>query len=142
MFSKSCEYAIRSVIFLAEAPDNHLNSLAVIAAEIDSPVAYTAKILQQLSSVKIISSTKGKSGGYYIEKKKLNKILLSQIVDAIDGDSIYTGCALGLKECSNINPCPLHEKFKRIRAELRMMLETTSLQTLLDGIKNGKATLK
>lgn len=141
MFSKSCEYAIRAVIFLAEIPDNQHISLGLIAAEIDSPVAYTAKILQKLSNVKIISSAKGKSGGYYIEKKKLNKILLSKIVDAIDGDSIYTGCALGLKECSNINPCPLHEKFKRIRAELRIMLETTSLQTLLDGIKNGKATL-
>jgi Rrf2 family protein len=142
MFSKSCEYAIRAVIFLAEAPDNQLTSLGVIAAEIGSPIAYTAKILQKLSNEKIITSTKGKSGGYHIDKKKTNKILLSHIVDAIDGDTIYTSCALGLKACSNTNPCPLHDKFKIIRNDLKIMLETTSLKNLLDGLNSGKAILK
>ena len=70
---------------------------------------------------------------------KITKV--SEIVFAIDGDSIYNGCGLGLSECSNVQPCPMHNKFVKIRGELKIMLETTTIYDLAIGLKSGESIL-
>ena len=68
--------------------------------------------------------------------------MLSQVVAAIDGDNIYTGCGLGLSECSETEPCPVHDKFAKIRNELRFMLENTGIEELAAGTMEGLSCLK
>jgi len=143
MFSKACEYGIKATLFIAQQSMNDERvSLKSIANAIDSPAAFTAKILQLLAKNDIISSIKGPHGGFEIQKKRLEKIKLSQIVLAIDGDSIYRGCGLGLKECNAKKPCPVHNKFVLIRSELKSMIETTSVLELATGLKTGLTFLK
>ena len=143
MFSKACEYGIRASIFIAKnSIEGRRVSPKEISKEIDSPQAFTAKILQDLVKHKIIKSIQGAYGGFEIDKDLIATIKLSQIVEAIDGNSIYLSCGLGLKECSEDHPCPMHEKFKSIRNGLRDMLENTNLDELARGIKNGEAFLK
>ncbi len=143
MFSKACEYGIRAVIHIAVRSNNNTRtSLKDISKEIHSPEAFTAKILQQLAKNDIIDSIKGPNGGFEIEKKKMTKIKLSHIVLALDGDSIFKGCGLGLKDCSEVHPCPVHHKFKKIRNELKQMLENTSVHELSLGLKDGLTFLK
>ena len=143
MFSKACEYGIRASIYIAgQSHKDKRVSLKDIAKEIGSPVAFTAKILQELSKNKIIDSVKGPSGGFQIEQKRIHKIKLSHIVLAIDGDSIYKGCGLGLKECSEKVPCPVHNQFKAIRNNIISMLENTNLSDLSLGLKDGSTFLK
>jgi Rrf2 family iron-sulfur cluster assembly transcriptional regulator len=138
MFSKACEYAIRATIYIAMQSSQNLRvGLKDISKEIDSPEPFTAKILQQLSKNNIIESIKGPHGGFQIDKNDMSKIKLSQIVLAIDGDSIYKGCGLGFKECSEKQPCPVHDKFKIIRDELKDMLENTTVLELSLGLKKG-----
>ena len=143
MFSKACEYGIRASIYIADQSmmDRRV-SLKDIAEEIDSPVAFTAKILQQLTKHSIIDSLKGPTGGFEIEKQKIASTKLSEIVFAIDGDDIYTGCGLGLDECNEQRPCPLHDDFKKVREDLKRMLENTSLKELAEKIEVGHAYLK
>ncbi len=143
MFSKACEYGIKASIFIAlKSYQETRVSLKDIAAEINSPEAFTAKILQKLARKHIISSTKGAAGGFEIEKSKISTVKLAQIVDAIDGDSIYNGCGLGLSTCDENHPCPVHDKFLDVREELRRMLETTNLEELALGLKSGVTYLK
>lgn len=143
MFSKACEYGIRASIYIADQSykDKRV-SLKDIAGQIGSPEAFTAKILQQLSRNNIISSVKGPNGGFEIEKKKISKVKLSHIVLAIDGDAIYKGCGLGLKECSEKVPCPVHNQFKAIRNSIISMLDNTNLLELALGLKQGLTFLK
>ncbi|WP_431135194.1 RrF2 family transcriptional regulator [Psychroserpens mesophilus] len=143
MFSKACEYGIRASIFIAKnSREGRRVSPKEISKEIDSPQAFTAKILQDLVRHKIIKSVQGAYGGFEIDKEVIATIKLSQIVEAIDGNDIYLGCGLGLRECNEDHPCPMHDKFKSIRNGLRHMLETTNLEELSTGIKNGDAFLK
>jgi Rrf2 family transcriptional regulator, iron-sulfur cluster assembly transcription factor len=138
MFSKTCEYAIRATIYIAEQSNlDKRVGLKDIAKAIGSPEAFTAKILQQLSKDQIIDSVKGPSGGFSIDKKKLKILKLSKVVEAIDGDSIFKGCALGFKECSERKPCPVHNKFKLVREDLRKMLEDTSVLELTLNLEKG-----
>ena len=143
MFSKACEYGIRATIYIATQSYEHKRvSLKDIAKKIGSPEAFTAKILQQLVRSNIIDSVKGPSGGFDIEVKKLHKINLGQVVTSIDGDALFTECGLGLKECSSLKPCPVHDQFKKIREDLKEMLGNTNLYDLSLGQKEGLSFLK
>ena len=143
MFSKACEYGIRACIYIAEQSQlDRKVGLKEVADAIESPEAYTSKILQLLSRNKIINSGKGPHGGFSMDKNELNCIKLSSIVEVIDGDDIYTGCGLGLSKCNEEMPCPLHEQFKLIREELKMMLEKTTVKALADDLEKGITFLK
>ena len=143
MFSKACEYGIKAAIFIAtKSYEGKRVSPKEISAEIDSPQAFTAKILQALVKHNIVNSVKGAYGGFEIDKKEIINVKLSQIVNAIDGDSIYSGCGLGLEKCDENHPCPVHEKFKGLRDELKHMLEKTNLEELALDIKSGASFLK
>lgn len=143
MFSKACEYGIRASIYIAEHSllDRKV-SLKEVAHAIESPAAYTSKILQLLSRNNIVKSDKGPTGGFSIEIHNLNHIKLSTIVLAIDGDDIYIGCGLGLSICNEKQPCPVHNQFKAIRDELKKMLENTSLKSLAEDFDKGLTFLK
>lgn len=143
MFSKSCEYGIKATAFIAmEGAKNNRVSLKAIAKAIDSPVAFTAKILQLLAKTGIITSVQGAAGGFEVDQSKMDSITLSQIVAAIDGDNIYKGCGLGLKACNANKPCPVHDKFVIIREELKNMLESTTVRDLALSLKDGLTYLK
>lgn len=143
MFSKACEYGIRATLYIAQKSlEMERVSLKDISSEIDSPEAFTAKILQQLVKNKIVISIKGPTGGFEIDPVQLEAVKLNQIVDAIDGDAIYVGCGLGLKECNENRPCPVHDKFKKIRDDLKSMLEHTSIYELATSLKGGVTYLK
>src|SRR6187402_3803210 len=143
MFSKTCEYGIRATIFIAsESHQNKRVGLKDIAKKIDSPEAFTAKILQILSKDNIINSIKGVGGGFEIPRETMKDIKLAQIVNALEGDRVFTGCGLGLSNCSDDHPCPMHEKFKSIRNELAFMLENTNLEELAMGIKTSDTFLR
>lgn len=143
MFSKTCEYGIRAVIYIAsESYQDNRVGLKDIAQKIDSPEAFTAKILQILARNQIINSVKGVGGGFEIPKETLSQIKLVEIVLAIDGDIVFTRCGLGLSNCSEDHPCPAHEKFKTIRNELAFMLENTTLEELAQGVKLGNTFLR
>ncbi len=60
---------------------------------------------------------------------------LADVVVAIDGNKIFNGCGLGLDECSEVRPCPLHFEFKRIRKDLYALLSTTKLGELQDSLE-------
>ncbi len=135
MFSKTCEYAIRAVIFIArESKGDKRVSVKEISEGIDSPVHFIAKILQELSKRGIIQSLKGPTGGFFMDGTSLNHTL-ADVVVAIDGNKIFNGCGLGLDECSEVRPCPLHFEFKRIRKDLYALLSTTKLGELQDSLE-------
>lgn len=64
------------------------------------------------------------------------------LVKAIDGDNIYNGCGLGLKECNSKHPCPVHDHFVSIRDDLKKMLSSTTLSQLINDLENGYTVLK
>ena len=72
MFSKTCEYAIRALIFIAQkSKDRSRISIKDISSGIDSPEYFIAKILQDLSRKGFVQSAKGPNGGFYMEGKNL-----------------------------------------------------------------------
>ncbi len=127
MFSKTCEYAIRAVLFIAQkTSEGDKVGIREIAKGIDSPEHFIAKILQDLSRKGVIQSQKGPAGGFFLDKSSLNATP-ADVVRIVDGDKIFSGCALGLKQCSESKPCPLHHDFKKIRDNISKVLQASRL---------------
>lgn len=133
MFSKSCEYGLRSVLYIAQQSGLGTKvGVKDISEAINSPEAFTGKILQKLVKSDIITSVKGRWGGFTIDEKLAKNTSISKVVKAIDGNDVYTGCGLGLKKCDAQNPCPLHDRFLTIRNDLKQMLEENTVYDLVD----------
>ncbi|HKG06427.1 MAG TPA: Rrf2 family transcriptional regulator [Pedobacter sp.] len=142
IFSKTCEYAIRAVFFIAQCSSNGTRvGIKEISAGIGSPEFFLAKILQDLSRKGLISSIKGPNGGFYLSELDARRPL-SEIVEAVDGEGLFKGCALGLTQCSEINPCPLHEEFKDIRSKIHLMLKNTTINNFNEELLRGMLSLK
>ncbi|MCA4782207.1 Rrf2 family transcriptional regulator [Empedobacter stercoris] len=142
MLSKTCEYAIRAVIYIAQqTKDGNRVGIKDVAKGIDSPEYFIAKILQEMVRKNLLQSTKGPNGGFHLDEKDM-KNSLAVIVRHFDGDKIFSGCALGLKRCSEKNPCPLHQQFKEIRNTLKHLLETTTINQLVEKLDSQEVFLK
>ncbi|MPR31888.1 RrF2 family transcriptional regulator [Salmonirosea aquatica] len=141
-FSKTCEYALRAVFFIAQKSEHGRKvGIREIAAGIDSPEPFIAKILQDLSKRGLIQSAKGPTGGFYTDAETRNNTL-ADIVSAVDGDRLFTGCGLGLQECSAIKPCPVHAEFAQIRDRLSVMLHSTTITHFNEELNLGLSYIK
>lgn len=142
MLSKTCEYALRAMIYIAKrSKDGAMVNIKEISENIDSPELFAAKILQDLSRRGFLQSSKGRYGGFYISDKEAERSL-ADIVRAIDGDKMFTGCGLGVEFCSEANPCPIHDEYKAAREELYNIYGKTTLSQFRTSLCDEKVLLK
>ena len=108
MLSNACKYAIRSILYLSLYSDK-TNKIGVkkIADELETPQPFLGKLLQQLTKSKLVTSTKGPNGGFYLSEEN-QKNSIWDIVENIDGSHKFNQCFLGLSKCEDKNPCPVH----------------------------------
>lgn len=142
MFSQAAKYAIKSVIYVwTQSLEDKKVGAKEIGAAIDAPEAFTAKILQTLVKAKIIGSQKGPNGGFYADESH-TKITLKDVVKAIDGDQLFSGCSLGLPRCSEKTPCPLHFEVVAARKQIDHMLTSKSLKLMAVEVIKGNSNLR
>jgi Rrf2 family transcriptional regulator, iron-sulfur cluster assembly transcription factor len=135
-FSKSCEYALRATMYLAKAKENERIGIKVIAKALNLPPDYLNKVMQQLVKSDLVSSVKGRNGGFYLTQNERN-IPLIKIVHAIDGEVIFRKCGLGIDNCSSKKPCPLHNDIKAYRDNIKLALSNNSIGSTLHDLEAG-----
>ena len=142
MFSKATEYALRATIYIAQkSSEEHKLGIDEIAKGIDSPVSFTAKILQSLTpGNKVISSIRGPNGGFFITEKA-KRLPVRAVLIAMKESEILDKCVLGLSKCSEIKPCPMHSEYKIIKQQLIRLFESKTIQQLADDINGGDSYL-
>lgn len=129
LFSKSCEYALQSVIFLATKPPNSPVLQRDISTALNIPPHFLGKILQILTRHDIVSSQKGKSGGFLL-KKPSSDISLYMIVEIVDGLSALDNCIIGFPGCGDDNPCPVHTDWRSTKETILQMLKNRDIGDL------------
>ena len=139
MFSKTCEYALRATIYIAQKSSGDKKiGITEIAKAIDSPQHFTAKILQSLTGYNVVSSIKGPNGGFFITDKQ-KQLPVRTVLQALDEDSVLQKCVLGLNECSENKPCPMHAQYKIIKQQLVQLFESKTIRDLATDISTGAA---
>lgn len=137
MFKKETEYALRGLIYVqSQNSAGRKPGITEIAEEIDAPHFYTAKILQRLVKQGYVESTKGKGGGFSFNAD-LPDLSLRTIITNIEGDHLFTGCGIGLKDCNCETPCPLHEQFAPIRDSINELVSHETVQSMALKMTHG-----
>jgi Rrf2 family transcriptional regulator, iron-sulfur cluster assembly transcription factor len=130
MFSNSTKYAIRAIVHMMNDKENGKNTVVEMAKSLSVPQPYLSKVLQQLSKSGIISSAKGRGGGFYLTKENMNRPLIDVVI-CIEGYNVFNKCILGLTECSDDNPCILHRQFKGFKKSIEKSICEQSVEDLL-----------
>jgi Rrf2 family protein len=138
-FSKSCEYALRATMYLAKNNGMDKTGIHTIAKDLDLPLHYLSKVMQTLVKNNIISSVKGRNGGFYLNQNELNEPLM-RVVQSIDGEDVFLKCGLGISNCSSKRPCPLHNDIKAYRENLQLAL-SIPIKSTREGIINSQTFL-
>ena len=124
-FQKTTEYAIRVMVYLAKNRHKRLSAFR-LHKDLNIPYKYLSRLMSKLAAGGLLDVLPGKTGGYKITKD-LNSIYLYQIAELVEGLEYLDQCVLGFSECSDENPCILHNQWSKLRAEIKNMLYKTSL---------------
>jgi Rrf2 family protein len=141
MFSKSCEYALQAVLFIAQHSKTKSKIVLKDIAEAQGiPLHFLSKILQLLVKHNILKSTRGRGGGFRLSND-LGKINLLEVVQIVEGNDIFDTCTIGLRECNEVHPCPLHNEYKIIKDKFISMLSGKTLLEFCNDLDSRKSFL-
>lgn len=141
MLSKSTEYAIRALVFVQlQNWMEQRPGVAEISKEIEAPTAFSAKILHMLTTHKLLNSMKGRGGGFYFTDNQ-SELTVYEIILVMEGGGLFTECGIGLKNCSDENPCPLHDQYRIIRDQLLVLAKSKTISSMAKNIQDGQAVL-
>ena len=110
--------------------DKGKNTVVEMATELHIPQPYLSKVLQQLSKSDVISSAKGRGGGFFLSKSNMDRPLIDVVI-CIEGHNVFNQCVLGLPACSDENPCILHPQFKAFKASIEQSICNQAVEDLL-----------
>ena len=109
IYSKTCEYAIRALSYIAKKGPKSSVTSAKVSRHTHVPKAYVAKIFQCLVKAGILSSRRGPTGGFALVMAPSDLTVL-KVIRAVEDSSrsFLSGCVMGFNQCENKTPCPLH----------------------------------
>jgi Rrf2 family protein len=125
------EYAIRGIVYLAGKPLDKVCLLNDIAAAVDVPPTFLAKIFQQFSKIGLVKSYRGTGGGFVLGRTPEN-ITLLEVVEAVEGPIIPNRCVLSPSGCERSDSCNMHPVWQKVQGEVRDVLASVTLKELSD----------
>lgn len=127
MLSKTAEYALRAVVYLAgqEFP----KSADSISRKTKVPRRYLNRVLQDLVSAQILFSRSGPGGGYGLSESP-RRLTILRVVNVVSPVERIRHCPLGLKTHHRL--CPLHHELDRVYADTEKALSRVTIQQLLE----------
>jgi Rrf2 family transcriptional regulator, nitric oxide-sensitive transcriptional repressor len=127
MLSKTAEYALRAVVWLAREPDETA-SADHLAGNTQVPRRYLHKVLQDLGRAKLVSSQPGPGGGYALVRRP-EKITVLNVVNAVAPLERIRRCPLGMPTHTRL--CPLHRELDNVYAATEKALSRVTIAQLV-----------
>ena len=138
MLSQTAEYALRALVLLAERPAGSSARVGELARALDIPQNYLSKTLGALSRTGVVTSTRGKGGGFALARPA-TQISLLDVIDPFDRLGDRPACLMGQGECSEAKACAAHHTWKAVSAKVHAFFLQT---TLADLVKQEQAEVK
>lgn len=136
MLSRSGVYALQATLHLARSHPGKPVSASRMAASLEVPSDYLAKVLRELSREGVLTSTRGAHGGYRLAVDP-SELTLDRVVRPFDETRTLKRCLLG-GPCDTDHPCAAHLQRLEWNAARTRIFEATKLTDLLpEGALNG-----
>jgi len=134
MLSQTAEYALRTVLYLADRGEERLIGAEELAETLGVPRNYLSKTLHRLSRERILASARGKGGGFRLARDP-RRLTLLQVVEPFDAISAERRCLLGRPACDDRHPCPAHHRWKAVSTQVAEFFRKTTVAELIAGTR-------
>ena len=119
ILSRATEYAIRLIFYLSDRqPLPQYVRIKDVAVDLEVSYFQLAKVANILITNEILKANTGPTGGIDL-CDHANSLPLSVVLEIFGEKGIFDQCILGLPQCSDENPCPIHTVWGTTRRELR-----------------------
>ena len=108
--SKSARYAVVGLVYLASLPSDRLVMVEDVAAHLELPPSFLAKLFQRLAHKGLLVSQRGPRGGYGLARPAQSISLADVLEAAQERVSGERDCLLEAGRCSSDGPCAIHSK--------------------------------
>jgi Rrf2 family iron-sulfur cluster assembly transcriptional regulator len=120
---------VQAAVYLAERPDEAPVRAGEIAEALDVPRNYLSKILHRLAGAGILASERGPHGGFRLAAEP-GSVSLARIVEAVESRPGDRRCLLGRPECSDADPCAVHDRWLGLADRIDAFVQGTTLAQL------------
>ncbi|MDC7225538.1 MAG: Rrf2 family transcriptional regulator [Spirochaetales bacterium] len=122
--SEGAYLAMHSLALVAARQPERL-TVKQLAQELEASQAHLAKVFQKLSKAGLVTSVRGPSGGFILDREP-EDISFLDIYEIIEGKVEKSDCPLGKSHCA-FDSCILTDDFNRIADDLYNMYEHIKL---------------
>ena len=112
LITRDIDYALRALCCIAKRKQE-IYSVTDIAKDLKIPHPFLRKILQVLTRGNIVSSYKGKGGGFKLSTKP-DKISLLDVITLFQGPVRLNDHTFKKKVCPHIRSCNIKKKIDRV----------------------------
>lgn len=127
--TRGADYGVRVMIYLAGLSARERALLPALAHATDAPESFLSKVLQALAHAKLITSRRGKSGGFAILPRGRDASMC-EVIEAIDGPISLNVCLVSGKSCARKTWCPAHPVWERAQRAMLDVLSSTLIAEL------------
>ncbi|MFZ5623529.1 MAG: RrF2 family transcriptional regulator [Gemmatimonadota bacterium] len=140
MLSQTAEYALRTVLYLAEHSGDQPVRATQLAQALKVPRNYLSKTLHLLAREGILASSRGKTGGFRLARPP-EDITVLDVIGPFDRIEQRRECLLGRPTCSDATPCAAHARWKDVSAQLSAFFRDTTIGDLIGTgrVSSGRA---
>lgn len=137
ILSRTCQYAIQALVFIATRREGPPVLARAVAAYLNVPAPYLAKIMQTLSRARLVESFRGPQGGFRL-REGAGETTLMVVATLMEPPDAFETCLLGLKACEDENPCPMHRDWKPLKQKVLALLNRKTIGQLAAAVRTGK----
>lgn len=126
-------YGLRAVIDIAENCGEGQVSLKDVAQRQGVSENYLEQIIFPLKKAGLVKSVRGSQGGYLLARSAAD-ISVGEVLRALEGDLAVVDCLASGNgvACSRSSICPTVGMWKRLQEAINSVVDTTSVQNLMD----------
>jgi len=135
--TRAADYAVRVMVTLANMPVGTRASHTELAAAVECPRPFLAKVLQRLTRAGLVVSYRGNVGGFEL-KKQCRSASLLQVVEAVEGPLALNICS-GKKRCPRHGACPAHRCWVESQAAITRILGAARVDDLARQAREAEA---
>lgn len=136
MISQKAKYALRALVALARAGRGESRMIGEISRDQAIPKKFLEQILLELKRAGIVSSRRGRMGGYELVRAP-EEIMYGEVLRLIDGPIAPLPCLSKIayrkcEDCRDESACEIRHVFERVTLATRAVLDGTSLADSLN----------
>ncbi|MDH7512019.1 MAG: Rrf2 family transcriptional regulator [Clostridiales bacterium] len=138
LINKDTDYAVKALLHIARNGGRRM-SVAELAGELDIPYPFLRKTFQGLSRRGILTSSKGKGGGFELVLPP-EKIYLTDLINIFHGPVELADCVFKDTICPDIKTCPLRKRILKLQKIFLAELRSITIASLLEEDANWPLT--